>query len=236
MRSKTADCARDCQRSADLGGKRGGNQQASTRTAELRHALQRLDEAAGDLRDAMRLGDNSAEGRLALAAIRRDTSQQLEALLRRIAPGIAESEYYDPGALDRLHEIWLDWLSLDPRQGAATLLGFMGRVRRLVLDAIGVDPVGTGSGKANGHAAESVASMQSDSASNGADGRPARVAPGTNAQRRLFSLDEAAEYLGRSREAMEHLVAQKKVLVVRFDRRVAIDVKDLERLIQENKA
>jgi hypothetical protein len=49
----------------------GGNQQASARTADLRDALQLLDDAAGDLQDALRRDDDSDRGRIALAAARR---------------------------------------------------------------------------------------------------------------------------------------------------------------------
>ncbi len=53
---------------------------------------------------------------------------------------------------------------------------------------------------------------------------------------RLLTLDQAAVYMGRSEEAMQHMVANGKVQTVRIDRRVFVDVRDLEKLIQANKA
>jgi excisionase family DNA binding protein len=52
---------------------------------------------------------------------------------------------------------------------------------------------------------------------------------------RLFSVDEAAVYLGRSKEAVEHMIGAGKLAVVRADRRVFLDVRDLDRWIEANK-
>ena len=52
---------------------------------------------------------------------------------------------------------------------------------------------------------------------------------------RLLNVDQAAVYLGRSKEAIQHLITSGKIPTVRTDRRVFIDVLDLDRLIEENK-
>jgi excisionase family DNA binding protein len=63
----------------------------------------------------------------------------------------------------------------------------------------------------------------------GAGGLSATVGP------RLLTVEQAASYLGRSKEAVEHMVASAKIPTVRIDRRVFIDVRDLERLIDDSK-
>jgi excisionase family DNA binding protein len=52
---------------------------------------------------------------------------------------------------------------------------------------------------------------------------------------RLLSVDQAAVYLGRTREAVQHMIASSKLPTVRSDRRVFIDVKDLDAWIEDNK-
>jgi excisionase family DNA binding protein len=52
---------------------------------------------------------------------------------------------------------------------------------------------------------------------------------------RLLTIDQAAVYLGRSPEAMQHLVASGKVPAVRADRRVFLDRTDLDKWIDDNK-
>jgi excisionase family DNA binding protein len=52
---------------------------------------------------------------------------------------------------------------------------------------------------------------------------------------RLLTLEQAASYLGRTKEALQHMVACGKLPTVRADRRVFIDVDDLDRWIVENK-
>jgi excisionase family DNA binding protein len=59
---------------------------------------------------------------------------------------------------------------------------------------------------------------------------------GAGVKPRLFSVDEAAVYLGRSKEAVEHMIGAGKLAVVRADRRVFLDVRDLDRWIEANKA
>lgn len=55
------------------------------------------------------------------------------------------------------------------------------------------------------------------------------------ATRRLFSVTEAAEYLNRTPEAVRHLIAHKRLVAVRWDRKVSIDRRDLDQLIDQNK-
>ena len=57
------------------------------------------------------------------------------------------------------------------------------------------------------------------------------TAPG----KRLLTTEEAAEYLGRTKEAMQHLVAGGKLPTIRSDRRVFFDVHDLDTWIRQNK-
>jgi excisionase family DNA binding protein len=52
---------------------------------------------------------------------------------------------------------------------------------------------------------------------------------------RLLTVEQAASYLGRSKEGVEHMVASAKIPTVRIDRRVFIDVRDLDRLIDDCK-
>jgi excisionase family DNA binding protein len=52
---------------------------------------------------------------------------------------------------------------------------------------------------------------------------------------RLLSIDHAAVYLGRTREATQHLVSSGKIQTVRTDRRVFLDRLDLDRWIEEHK-
>jgi excisionase family DNA binding protein len=51
---------------------------------------------------------------------------------------------------------------------------------------------------------------------------------------RLLSVQEAAVYLGRSKASVQHLIAQRRIPVVRDGRRVFLDVHELDRLIEAN--
>jgi len=53
---------------------------------------------------------------------------------------------------------------------------------------------------------------------------------------RLLSVEQAAVYLGRTKEAVQHMIAAGKIPAVRSDRRVFLDSEDLDRWIQNNKA
>lgn len=52
---------------------------------------------------------------------------------------------------------------------------------------------------------------------------------------RLLTVEQAATYMGRTEEAMQHMIGCGKVPTVRIDRRVFVDIRDLERLIDGNK-
>ena len=52
---------------------------------------------------------------------------------------------------------------------------------------------------------------------------------------RLLSIKQAAVYLGRSEEAVSHMVSSGKIPAVRGDRRILIDLRDLDRWIESNK-
>jgi excisionase family DNA binding protein len=58
---------------------------------------------------------------------------------------------------------------------------------------------------------------------------PSRLPP------RLLTVDQAAVYLGRTREAVQHLVSSGKIPTVRTDRRVFLDRLDLDKWIDDNK-
>lgn len=58
---------------------------------------------------------------------------------------------------------------------------------------------------------------------------------GTSVERRLLSVPAAAEYLGRSEEAVRHLVRTRKIHAVRADGRILIDKRDLDFWIDANK-
>jgi excisionase family DNA binding protein len=51
---------------------------------------------------------------------------------------------------------------------------------------------------------------------------------------RLLTVDQGALYLGRSKEAVQHMVAARKLPVVRDGRRVFLDVRELDRWIEQN--
>jgi excisionase family DNA binding protein len=58
---------------------------------------------------------------------------------------------------------------------------------------------------------------------------------GTGIRPRLLTVDQAAVYIGRSKEAVQHMVASGKMPTVRSDRRVFVDVEDLDAWIREHK-
>ena len=58
---------------------------------------------------------------------------------------------------------------------------------------------------------------------------------GTAIHPRLLTVEQAASYLGRSKNAVEHMVACGKIPRVKSDRRVFLDVRDLDEWIQDNK-
>jgi excisionase family DNA binding protein len=51
----------------------------------------------------------------------------------------------------------------------------------------------------------------------------------------LLTVKEAAVYLGRSEQAIQHLILQKILPVVRLGRRVHLDRRDLDAFIEKHK-
>ena len=58
---------------------------------------------------------------------------------------------------------------------------------------------------------------------------------GTGVKPRLLTIEQAATYLGRSKEAVHHLVTSGTLPKVQADRRVFLDVHDLDAWITEHK-
>ena len=52
---------------------------------------------------------------------------------------------------------------------------------------------------------------------------------------RLLTVKEAATYIGRTEQAMQHLIHRRELVVVRKGRRVHLDRSDLDRWIETNK-
>jgi excisionase family DNA binding protein len=52
---------------------------------------------------------------------------------------------------------------------------------------------------------------------------------------RLLTVEQAAVYIGRTKDAVHHMIAGGKLPTVRSDRRVFIDMRDLDAWIEENK-
>ena len=51
----------------------------------------------------------------------------------------------------------------------------------------------------------------------------------------LFGVRQASEYLGLTRRALYNLVSARRIPVVRIGRRVRFDIRDLDRMIEENR-
>jgi excisionase family DNA binding protein len=52
---------------------------------------------------------------------------------------------------------------------------------------------------------------------------------------RLLSVEQAATYIGRTKDAVQHLVSGGKLPCVRCDKRIFLDIQDLDRWIEQNK-
>jgi len=53
--------------------------------------------------------------------------------------------------------------------------------------------------------------------------------------RRLLTVDAAADYLGRTRQAVQHLISSGQLPTVRSGRRVFVDLRDLQSWIEKHK-
>jgi excisionase family DNA binding protein len=54
-------------------------------------------------------------------------------------------------------------------------------------------------------------------------------------QKRILTLKEAAEYLGRSESGIRHLVSKGVLTSVEFDAKICFDIRDLDRAIEASK-
>ena len=61
------------------------------------------------------------------------------------------------------------------------------------------------------------------------------LATHNRAERRLLTVKAAAEYIGRTEQAVQHLIYKRELVVVRKGRRVHVDCSDLDRWIEANK-
>ena len=52
---------------------------------------------------------------------------------------------------------------------------------------------------------------------------------------RLLTVEQAAAYLGRSKSSVQHMVADRTIPTVRHDRRVFLDIRDLDEWIEHAK-
>jgi excisionase family DNA binding protein len=59
--------------------------------------------------------------------------------------------------------------------------------------------------------------------------------PSPRIQPALLNVKDAAVYLGRSEQAVQHLIFQRELPVVRIGRRVHLDRRDLDAWIEKNK-
>jgi excisionase family DNA binding protein len=66
---------------------------------------------------------------------------------------------------------------------------------------------------------------------NGNQGAPAN----SEVRPRLLTVEQAAVYIGRTKDAIQHMIASCKLPTVRSDRRVFIDMRDLDAWIEDNK-
>jgi excisionase family DNA binding protein len=55
------------------------------------------------------------------------------------------------------------------------------------------------------------------------------------AANRLLTVKDAAAYIGRTEQALQHLIHKREIVVVRKGRRVHLDRADLHRWIESNK-
>ena len=58
---------------------------------------------------------------------------------------------------------------------------------------------------------------------------------GASLSQRLLTIDQAAVYIGRTKDAVQYLIAAGKLSAVRSDRRVFLDVQDLDHWIEDHK-
>ncbi len=57
----------------------------------------------------------------------------------------------------------------------------------------------------------------------------------TTMKPRLLTVEQAAGYLGRSKASVQHLISDGAIPTVRHDRRVFLDIRDLDKWIEHAK-
>lgn len=58
---------------------------------------------------------------------------------------------------------------------------------------------------------------------------------GPKIQPRLLSIEQAGQYLNRSAHSVRHLISAGKLPVVKIDNRIFLDLRDLDRVIEQSK-
>jgi len=53
--------------------------------------------------------------------------------------------------------------------------------------------------------------------------------------KRLFTLEEAGKYLGRTIWGVREMIYSGKIPCVRIDYRIMLDIRDLDRMVEQNK-
>lgn len=60
--------------------------------------------------------------------------------------------------------------------------------------------------------------------------------PATSIEKRLYTLKEAALYLGRSVDALREVIWARKLPIVRDGRKIWVDIRDLETFVARHKS
>jgi excisionase family DNA binding protein len=64
---------------------------------------------------------------------------------------------------------------------------------------------------------------------------PSAIPPNSGRAARLLTVGQAAAYLGRTKVSVQHMNSAGRLPIVRSDRRVFLDVRDLDAWIEQNK-
>jgi excisionase family DNA binding protein len=66
-----------------------------------------------------------------------------------------------------------------------------------------------------------------------AESQPIEAKPAV--QTRLLTPAEAGKYLGRTEKAVRQLIYQKRLPVIKFGKNVRLDIRDLEKIVEDNR-
>lgn len=113
-----------------------------------------------------------------------------------------------------------------------------GPVRGIARDAVAgpvVLPARAGVGVVRGLDIDALLDVLADRLAEKVRARLAHDGGGVAVGPRLLTVEQGAAYLGRTKEAVQHLIASGRVPTVRTDRRVFLDVRDLDRWIDDCK-